>query len=125
MRKEHGLKIKRIYEVASKDDGARFLVDRLRPRGLRKDKLPLDAWLKDVAPSAELRKWFGHDPAKWNEFRRRYRAELEENADACVPLLEAAEKGTVTLLFSAKDLELNQATVLKEFLEEQLHNRPS
>ena len=112
------LKIKRVYEPAEPSNGARFLVDRLWPRGIKKEKLEMEAWLKDVAPSQNLRKWFAHDPAKWQEFQRRYRAELEANPDAWKPILEAAKQGNVTLLYSARDSEHNSAVLLKAFLEE-------
>ena len=114
------LMTKRAYEPAEPSDGARFLVDRLWPRGIKKEKLEMKAWLKDVAPSPDLRKWFAHDPAKWQEFRGRYRAELEANPDAWQPILEAAKQGDVTLLYSARDTEHNSALLLKEFLEEQM-----
>jgi uncharacterized protein YeaO (DUF488 family) len=114
------LKTKRAYEAAETSDGTRFLVDRLWPRGIKKDKLEMKAWLKDVAPSPDLRKWFGHDPARWQEFQQRYRAELESNPDAWKPILEAAKKGNVTLLYSARDTEHNSAVLLKEFLEEHM-----
>jgi len=94
------------------------LVDRLWPRGVRKESLPLDAWLKDVAPSTELRKWFGHDPAKWDEFRRRYFAELDGRVEVLNPMLAAARKGRVTLLYSARDVEHNQAVALRDYLLE-------
>jgi uncharacterized protein YeaO (DUF488 family) len=112
------LKTKRVYEPAEPSDGARFLVDRLWPRGIKKEKLEMEAWLKDVAPSQNLRKWFAHDPAKWQEFQRRYRAELEANPDVWKPILEAAKQGNVTLLYSARDSEHNSAVLLKAFLEE-------
>ena len=114
------IRIKRAYEDASQDDGARFLVDRLWPRGVTKDALRIEAWLKDVAPSAELRKWFGHDPAKWDEFQRRYGAELQSRPETWQPLLDAACQGTVTLVYGAKDTEHNDAVVLKAFLESKL-----
>ena len=114
------LKTKRVYEPAEPSDGARFLVDRLWPRGIKKEKLEMEAWLKDVAPSPDLRKWFGHDPAKWQEFQGRYRAELGANLEAWKPLLEAAKQGDVTLLYSARDTEHNSALLLKAFLEEHL-----
>ena len=114
------LKTKRVYESVETSDGARFLVDRLWPRGIKKEKLKMEAWLKDVAPSPNLRKWFAHDPAKWQEFQQRYRAELESNPDAWKPILEAAKHGDVTLLFSARDTEHNSALLLKEFLEEHM-----
>jgi uncharacterized protein YeaO (DUF488 family) len=114
------LKTKRVYESAEVSDGVRFLVDRLWPRGIKKEKLEMKAWLKDVAPSPELRKWFAHDPDKWQEFERRYRAELEANSNAWKPILEAAKQGDVTLLYSARDTEHNSALLLKTFLEEQM-----
>ena len=114
------LHVKRIYEVPKADDGARYLVERLWPRGMRKKNLIMDAWLKDVAPSHELRRWFRHDPAKWDEFQRDYRAELDANPSAWKPLLEAAKLGNVTLLYSARDAEHNNAVVLKSYLEARL-----
>ena len=114
------LKIKRVYEDAEAGDGVRFLVDRLWPRGIKKDDLKMTAWLKDVAPSPELRRWFGHDPDKWGEFQERYRAELEEHPEAWKPILEEARDGDVTLLYSARDTEHNSALLLKSFLEEQI-----
>jgi uncharacterized protein YeaO (DUF488 family) len=113
------LKIKRVYEDASRSDGVRFLVERLWPRGVRKEELKMKAWLKDVAPSQKLRQWYAHDISRWEEVRQRYRVELEENANAWQPLLEAARAGDVTLLYSARDTEHNSARVLQEFLEEQ------
>jgi uncharacterized protein YeaO (DUF488 family) len=114
------IQIKRVYEPSAKGDGARFLVERLWPRGVKKEALPMDAWYKNLAPSAELRGWFRHDPAKWQEFQRRYRAELDENPAACQPLFEAARHRNVTLLYSAHDAEHNNALALKLYLEEQL-----
>ena len=114
------LYVKRIYEAAQAKDGTRYLVDRLWPWGMKKEKLIMDAWLKEVAPSTELRRWFGHDSAKWNEFQQRYRAELQANPGAWKPLLEAARQGNVTLLYSARDTEHNNAIVLKSFLEERI-----
>ena len=114
------LKTKRVYEEVQRGDGARFLVERLWPRGIKKEELKLNAWLKHVAPSPALRKWFAHDPDKWKEFQRRYRAELKSNPEAWQPLLEAAKQGDVTLLYSARDMEHNSALLLKAFLEEQL-----
>ena len=114
------LKTKRVYESAKKADGVRFLVDRLWPRGIKKEELKMKAWLKDVAPSPELRKWFGHDPDKWREFQKRYRAELKSNPEAWKPILEAAKDGNVTLLYSARDTEHNSALLLKEFLEKKV-----
>lgn len=114
------IKIKRAYEEPSKSDGKRFLVDRLWPRGVTKEKLAATAWLKDVAPSNELRQWYHHDPSEWGQFRRRYFGELEAGPQAWQPLVEAASKGTVTLLYSAKHTENNNAVALKEFLESKL-----
>jgi uncharacterized protein YeaO (DUF488 family) len=114
------IQIKRVYEPTVKADGQRFLVERLWPRGIKKEALRMTAWLKDVAPSNELRQWFNHEPAKWKEFQRRYRAELNGKPETWEPLLETAKTGAVTLLFSAHDLEHNNAQVLKTFLEGQL-----
>lgn len=118
------LKLKRVYENSERSDGARFLVERLWPRGMKKAQLKLDAWLKDVAPSDSLRRWFGHDPLKWNEFQKKYRAELSDNPDAWKPILEAAKRGNVTLLYSSRDREHNNALVLKSFLEERIAGIP-
>jgi uncharacterized protein YeaO (DUF488 family) len=115
--------IKRAYEASAKTDGKRFLVDRLWPRGVKKEDLAIKAWLKDVAPSNELRQWYHHDEDQWDEFRRRYFAELKENPDAWQPLLEAAREGTLTLIYSAKNEDHNNAVALKEFLEEHLHGK--
>jgi uncharacterized protein YeaO (DUF488 family) len=109
--------LKRAYDPASPKDGRRVLVERLWPRGIKKAALPLDGWLKDVAPSTELRKWFSHDPAKWNEFQRRYRAELKQKPHLWKELMDAARKGTLTLVFSSHDTEHNNAVVLKQFVE--------
>lgn len=117
------VKVKRVYESIQRSDGTRFLVERLWPRGMKKEQLKLDAWLKDVAPSDSLRRWFGHDPLKWNEFQKKYRAELSDNLDAWKPILEAAKRGRVTLLYSSRDTEHNNALVLKSFLEERLGKR--
>lgn len=114
------IRVKRVYEPTAADDGARFLVERLWPRGKTKAALALDAWLRDVAPSTALRQWFGHDPAKWAEFRQRYRAELAADPTAWRPLLEAARRGPVTLLYSARDTAHNGALVLRDFLRERL-----
>jgi len=115
--------VKRAYDPPAPDDGARYLVDRIWPRGLRKDGLRLDGWLRDVAPSDALRRWFGHDPAKWDEFRRRYAAELDRRPEAWQPLLEAARRGTVTLLFGARDERHNNAVALADYLAEKLRGR--
>lgn len=110
--------IKRVYDPASPEDGRRFLVDRLWPRGVKKEALTITAWLKEAAPSAALRRWFGHDPARWEAFRLRYRSELESNRQALVPLLQALAAGTVTLVYSARSATQNQAVVLREFLRD-------
>ena len=113
------VQIKRANEPASKSDGARILIDRLWPRGQSKEKLQLTAWEKDVAPSTELRKWFGHDPAKWEEFRKRYRAELDANPEAVAELQGLLEEHpNATLLFMAHDEKHCNATVLAEYLHE-------
>ena len=108
--------IKRVYETPAKEDGARFLVERLWPRGIKKEALPMKAWCKDVAPSADLRRWFSHDPAKWKEFQARYRAELDKNPAAWQPLRDAARLGPITLLYSSHDTEHNSAVVLASYL---------
>ena len=113
------IKTKRVYETPEPSDGKRFLVDRLWPRGLNKDQLKMDSWLKDVAPSDNLRKWFGHDREKWEEFQRRYRAELENRPEVWKVILEAEETGNVTLIYSARDEQHNNAVVLKGYLEQQ------
>jgi uncharacterized protein YeaO (DUF488 family) len=112
------LQIKRAYEPAAPADGARYLVDRLWPRGVRKEALALTGWLKDVAPSDALRRWFGHRPERWAEFRRRYRAELRTKPEALRPLAEALRRGPVTLVYGARDRERNHAVVLREFFLE-------
>ena len=114
------LRIKRVYEQPEPGDGVRYLVDRLWPRGMKKENLKMTAWLKEVAPSPELRRWFGHDPARWEGFQERYRAELEQAPDTWKSILEAARGGDVTLLYSARDTEHNSARLLKSFLEEKL-----
>lgn len=108
---------KRVHDAMDAGDGARFLVDRLWPRGVRKDQLELDDWLKDLAPSDALRHWFGHDPDKWKEFRRRYHAELDAHPAAVHRLVAAAGRGNVTLLFGAHDIEHNNAVALREYIE--------
>ena len=108
------LKIKRVYEQLSKEDGMRILVDRLWPRGLTKRKASIDIWLKEIAPSTELRKWFAHDPKKWNEFRKKYLQELKDNQEQVSILKECLKNGAITLVYGAKDEEQNEALVLKE-----------
>jgi uncharacterized protein YeaO (DUF488 family) len=111
------LQIKRVYEPTAPTDGVRLLVERLWPRGVRKEKLRLNGWLKEVAPSTELRKWFGHDPARWKEFQRRYWRELDEHQGALQPILDAHSKGVVTLLFSSHDAVHNNVVALKAYIE--------
>ncbi len=111
------IKLKRVYDGADRNDGFRILVDRLWPRGLTKQKAAVDLWLKEIAPSTELRKWFGHDPEKWKEFRRRYRAELKNHPEEVGLIKSKAREGEVTLLYGARDQEHNEAVVLQEILE--------
>lgn len=108
------IRIKRVYERPDKHDGSRILVDRLWPRGLTKEKASVDLWLKDIAPSTELRKWFGHDPGRWEEFKKRYLAELKGNSEQIRLLKQELEKGVVTLVYGAKDEEHNEAVVIQE-----------
>ncbi|HKP50281.1 MAG TPA: DUF488 domain-containing protein [Gemmatimonadales bacterium] len=108
--------LKRAYEPPAPDDGQRFLVERLWPRGVRKVGLHLDGWLKEVAPSPALRQWFSHDPEKWPTFKRRYFDELRANEEALAPLRDAASKGPVTLVYGARDTEHNAAVALREYL---------
>ena len=110
------IRIKRAYEKPDGEDGARILVDRLWPRGLTKEKARVDLWLKDVAPSTELRKWFAHDPAKWAEFRSRYQEELRRNEEQVSILRKEAAKGTVTLVYGARDQQHNEAVILQRLL---------
>lgn len=114
------VQIKRIYDALADEDGYRVLVDRIWPRGLSKAEARVDRWLKEIAPSTELRRWFGHDPKRWDEFRRRYRGELEGSSALVQELAEKARSAPVTLLFSARDQQHNQAVVLCEWLEERL-----
>ena len=111
------IKLKRAYEKPSRDDGSRILVERLWPRGLTKERAELDLWLKEVAPSPELRKWFGHDPAKWEQFQERYWKELEEKEEAVQLLKQKGKQGTVTLVYAARDEKHNGALALKRFLQ--------
>jgi uncharacterized protein YeaO (DUF488 family) len=115
---KHEVAIKRVYEPPEETDGQRVLVDRLWPRGLSKEKLDLALWLKEIAPTTELRKWFHHDPDKWPEFQKRFRAELADNAEAVKELRALTAKGKVTLLYSAHDEEHNNAVVLAAYLDE-------
>jgi uncharacterized protein YeaO (DUF488 family) len=111
------LTIKRVYEPAADTDGTRFFVERLWPRGIHKDALAMEAWLKEVSPSPALRQWYGHRPELWPEFKQRYFAEHDGNPDAWQPIAKAAREGNVTLLYSARDTERNSALALKEYLE--------
>ena len=111
------LRVKRVYEPEDRTDGVRLLVERLWPRGVKKEKLSLDGWLKDFAPSTELRKWFGHDPAKWKEFQRRYWRELDARQGALQPIVDAQRNGVVTLLFSSHDAAHNNVVALKAYIE--------
>ena len=114
------IKLKRVYEEETRADGVRYLIERLWPRGVRKESLHIDAWLKEAGPSTELRKWFNHDPEKWSEFRRKYFAELNQQTEAWAPIREAARRGTVTLLYSSHDTEHNNAVALKEYVERKM-----
>ena len=111
------VKIKRVYDPPERGDGERILVDRLWPRGLSKQAAAVDEWMKDLGPSHDLRKWFGHDPRRWSEFRRRYVAELRTQRDPLMAIARKASRGAVTLLFGARDPEHNQAVVLKGVIE--------
>ena len=117
--------IKRAYDPASASDGTRILVDRLWPRGISKQELHLDIWLKDAAPSAALRQWFSHDPGRWAEFQHRYLDELKHNPDTWKPILEAARAGNITLIFASKDSAHNNAVVLQKFLQPKLRAHKS
>jgi uncharacterized protein YeaO (DUF488 family) len=110
------IKLKRVYENSAKEDGTRILVDRLWPRGLTKQKANVDLWLKEIAPSTELRKWFRHDPEKWKEFKKRYLMELKSKKEQIEVLEKELKSGTVTLVYGEKDEEHNEALVLKELL---------
>lgn len=110
------IKIKRVYEAPEKSDGFRVLVDRVWPRGMTKEKASVDLWLKEIGPSTVLRKWFGHDPEKWMEFKKRYMQELKADKEEVATLKQHISKGTVTLVYSAKDEEHNQAVAIREFL---------
>ena len=121
----HAITVKRAYEpVSRRSDGTRFLVERLWPRGVSKTRLHIESWLKDVAPSTDLRKWFSHDPQKWDEFRKRYRRELDSHPDAWKPIVSAVRHGPVTLVYSAHDTEHNNAVALRDYLENRMR-RPA
>lgn len=114
------IQLKRVYEEAKAKDGKRLLIERLWPRGMKKSTLKLDAWIKEAGPSSGLRRWFSHDPAKWNEFRHRYFAELGSKRAVWEPILKAASQGQVTLLYSSHDEEHNNAVALKEYLDSKI-----
>ncbi len=111
------LKIKRVYDPPSRDDGKRILIDRLWPRGLKKEKARINEWIKEIGPSTELRKWFSHDPDKWTEFKKRFFKELHKNQEAVDGLVALEKKGTVTLLFGSREERYNNAVALKEYIE--------
>lgn len=111
------VKIKRVYDPLSSEDGIRILIDRLWPRGIKKEEAKIDEWMKEIAPTTDLRKWFSHDPAKWPEFRKRYITELKNKSELFERLRSEAKKGTITLLFAAKDAEHSNAVILKEVIE--------
>jgi uncharacterized protein YeaO (DUF488 family) len=115
--------LKRVYDPAASTDGDRILVERLWPRGIKKTALKLEAWLKDIAPSTPLRRWFSHDPQKWQEFRRRYFYELKSKAEALKPVINAAKRGRVTFLYSSHDTEHNNAVALKDYVEAQIKKK--
>jgi len=117
------LVLKRAYLQPDRRDGTRFLVDRLWPRGINRTGLRIDEWLKDVAPSGSLRRWFAHDPAKWSEFRRRYFAELDNQPEVCARIRRAARRGRVTLVYGARDALHNNAAALKEYLNARMIRR--
>jgi uncharacterized protein YeaO (DUF488 family) len=117
------ISLARVYDHDQAGNGPRFLVERLWPRGVRRTALPLTDWLPDVGPSHELRKWFGHEPQKWDDFRRRYFAELDEHPEAWQPLLEATVAGDLTLLYSSRDVEHNNAVALRQYLMARLEQR--
>ncbi len=114
------IQLRRVYDKPEAHEGVRFLVERLWPRGIRKTELHIDEWQKDAGPSTQLRKWFAHDPRKWEEFQRKYFAELDTRPDAWEPILKAAEHRTVTLLYSSHDTKHNNAVALKNYLETKL-----
>ena len=117
------IKLKRAYDAAAIGDGSRFLVERLWPRGIRKANLTIDAWLKDIAPSDRLRRWFGHDPKRWDVFRKRYFAELDSNPEIWKDVVKAARRGPVTLIYSSRDTLHNNAVALKDYLQAKIKRR--
>ncbi len=114
------IRVKRVYDQPRSEDGTRFLVDHLWPRGVKKEEVKVERWLKEVSPSDQLRNWFGHEPAKWKEFERRYKTELDKKPESWQPLLEAARKGDIALVFSARDPQHNNAVALKGYLDKRL-----
>jgi len=121
--KRMAIRIKRVYEDAEESDGRRILVDRLWARGLSKEKSKVDLWVKEIAPSTELRRWYGHDPNKWAEFKSRYAAELEANPGLVKEILGEVHAGIVTFLYSSKEEQLNNAVALKEYIESIIHDK--
>ena len=114
---DFAIQIKRVYEAPDPADGKRILVDRLWPRGLSKEKAQIDYWAREIAPSTELRRWYGHDPAKWSQFKTRYFTELNANSDKVIALLAYARKGPATFVYSSKEQALNNALALREYAE--------
>ena len=112
--------LKRIYDKYSNKDGARILVDRIWPRGIKKSEAKIDHWAKELAPSTELRKWFNHDPCKWDEFKAKYFTELGENIESVIKILKLSKNNKITFIYSAKNIKYNQAVALKEFVEKLL-----
>lgn len=112
------IQVKRIYDAPSTSDGVRILVDRLWPRGIKKGDAKIDLWLKDIAPSTTLRKWYAHDPEKWTEFQKKYGKELEDKSELLEKIVKELKKGSVTLLYSSKETERNNAVCLKNYLDE-------
>jgi uncharacterized protein YeaO (DUF488 family) len=119
------ISLSRVYDHDPRLAGRSYLVERLWPRGVRREDLALDGWAKDVAPSPELRRWFGHDPRRWEEFRRRYFAELDAHPQAWQPLVDAARSGTLTLLYSSRDRDHNNAAALRDYLHARLSGEPT
>ena len=117
------IRVKRVYEEPEDADGCRILVDRLWARGLSKEKAKVDVWVKEIAPSTELRRWYGHDPNKWTEFKSRYAAELEANPSQVEEILGEVQAGIVTLLYSSKEEQLNNAVALKEYIASRIHDK--
>ena len=122
--KQIAIRIKRVYEEPENSDGRRILVDRLWPRGLSKDKAKVHVWVKEIAPSTELRRWYGHEPDKWPDFKIRYAVELEANRSKVDELLAEVQAGTVTFLYGSKEERLNNAVALKEFIESIVQAKP-